>query len=69
MSDLLFTYQVQLRQPKNDEIVYPLIEQIVNTGLVDAQIRKENGRALKRIEDLGEDRIAATIRKRYPNFI
>lgn len=69
MSEFLFTYPIQLRQPKNEEIVYPLIEQIVNTGLVDNEIRKENARALKKIEDLGEDRIAATIRKRYPSFI
>jgi hypothetical protein len=69
MSDFLFTYTVQLRQPKNADDVYPFIEQIVTTGLVDEQVRKENNKALRKIELLGEDRIAATIRKRYSKFI
>jgi hypothetical protein len=69
MESFLFSYRLRLRQPQNDEVVYPLILKIVSTDLIDPQIRKENARALKQIEDLGEDRIAETIRKRYPRFI
>jgi hypothetical protein len=67
--DILFSYTGLLKDKQNEDIVYPLLEQIANTGLVDDQIRKENARALKRIEDLGERPLAREIRKRYPNFI
>lgn len=66
---ILFTYKTLLKDKSNDEVVYPLVEQIANTGIVDERVKKENGRALKKIEDLGERKIAQYIRDKYSKFI